>query len=332
MDITFFSTKKYDRASFNAAIAQYPHINLRYLDCRLDATTAALATGADAVCAFVNDKLDAECIGQLAAVGIRLVLLRCAGFNQVDLAAASAHNLVVARVPAYAPEGVAEHAVGLILALNRKLCKAHARVRENNFSLENLQGFNLHGCTVGVVGTGKIGAAFARIMLGFGCNVLAHDPTPDSALTALGVNYVPLDALCRASRIVSLHCPLTPATRYLIDDAALSAMPAGVMLINTSRGGLVDTRAVIKHLKTGHLGYLGLDVYEEEAGLFFEDESDHILQDDVFARLQTFPNVLITGHQAFLTQEALANIAETSLANAESERQGIDCGNRVSAS
>lgn len=332
MQIAFFSSKSYDRSSFNAALVRYPHLTLRFLDCRLDASTAALAAGADAVCAFVNDKLDAACLNQLSALGIRTALLRCAGFNQVDLTAASALGLVVARVPAYAPEGVAEHAVGLILALNRKLCKAHARVRENNFSLENLQGFNLHGCTVGVVGTGKIGAAFARIMLGFGCEVLAHDPTPDNALAALGVNYVPLDVLCSSARIVSLHCPLTPRTRYLIDDAALSAMPQGVMLINTSRGGLVDTRAVIKHLKTGHLGYLGLDVYEEEAGLFFEDESDHILQDDVFARLQTFPNVLITGHQAFLTQEALANIAETSLANAESERQGIDCGNRVSAS
>lgn len=329
MDIAFFSAKNYDRTSFDALLPAHPAVALRYLTCRLNADTAPLAKGAAAVCAFVNDQLDRACLTQLAEVGVGLVLLRCAGFNQVDLGAATSLGITVARVPAYAPEGVAEHATALILALNRKLCKAHARVREHNFSLDGLQGFNLHGATVGVIGTGKIGAAFARIMLGFGCRVLAHDPLPDAGLQAAGVDYVTLDALCTQARIVSLHCPLSPQTRYLIDDAALSRLPAGAMLINTSRGGLVDTRAVIKHLKTGHLGYLGLDVYEEESALFFEDESEQILQDDVFARLQTFPNVLITGHQAFLTQEALHNIAQTTLANAVAESQGNDCGNRV---
>lgn len=328
MDIVFFSAKKYDQESFAHINRQYGFA-LRFFETHLCADIAPIAAGADAVCIFVNDQLDDACLTALAANGIRLVLLRCAGFNQVDTAAAQRLGIIVARVPAYAPEGVAEHAVGLILALNRKLCKAHSRVREANFSLDGLQGFNLHGCTVGVMGTGKIGSAFCRIMLGFGCEVYAYDPVPNDALKALGVIYVTRDKLFTVARIISLHCPLSADTQHLINHEALNLMPPGVMLINTSRGALIDTPAVIQHLKTGHLGYLGLDVYEEEAHLFFNDESEHILQDDVFARLLTFPNVLITGHQAFLTQEALHNIGETTLENAKQEHSGLNCGNRV---
>ncbi|BFM12786.1 2-hydroxyacid dehydrogenase [Simiduia litorea] len=328
MNIVFFSAKKYDQESFETINKHYG-FELRFFDIHLNAETAPVAAGADAVCVFVNDQLDEACLTALAAQNISLVLLRCAGFNQVDRAAAQRLGITIARVPAYAPEGVAEHAVGLILALNRKLCKAHSRVRETNFSLDGLQGFNLHGCPVGVVGTGKIGAAFCRIMLGFGCDVYAFDTMPDSALIALGVKYISCNELFTSARIISLHCPLVPETYHIINNEALGLMPHGVMLINTSRGGLIDTPAVIQHLKTGQVGYLGLDVYEEEGNLFFNDESEHILQDDVFARLLTFPNVLITGHQAFLTREALHNIGETTLNNAKLEFNGKNCGNRL---
>jgi len=316
MRIAVYSTRPYDRQGLARANADGRH-ELVFLEARLDAGTAATAVGVEAVCAFVNDRLDEPCLRSLQAQGVRLVLLRSAGFNHVDLAAAQALGLAVGRVPEYSPHAVAEHTVALVLTLNRKIHRAHARVREGNFQLEGLMGFDLHGSTVGVVGTGKIGRCFARIMRGFGCRVLAVDPQPSAEAIGLGVEYTDLDTLLAASDIVSLHCPLTPATRRLIDAAALARMKPGAMLLNTSRGAVVDTRAVIAALKRGHLGSLGLDVYEEEGDLFFRDLSDDVLQDDVFARLLTFPNVVVTGHQAFFTEQALAAIAETTLANAD---------------
>jgi D-lactate dehydrogenase len=270
----------------------------------------------------VNDHLDAEVLTRVAAGGTRLIALRSAGYNNVDLPTAARLGLTVTRVPAYSPHAVAEHTVALILALNRKVHRAWARVREGNFSLDGLLGFDLVGRTVGVVGTGKIGAAVARIMSGFGCRVLAFDPVPNPDCSALGVSYLPFDGLLRRSDIVTLHCPLTPETRHLIDAAALERMKPGAMLINTGRGALVDTKMVIEALKSGRLGHLGLDVYEEEAALFFEDRSWRILQDDVFARLLTFPNVVVTGHQGFFTAEALTAIAETTLGAVTEFEQG----------
>lgn len=286
---------------------------MRYIEARLTAESAPLAGGAPAVCAFVNDVLDRPVLETLAAGRTRMVALRSAGFNNVDLKAASDLGIAVGRVPAYSPDSVAEHTVGLILTLNRKIHKAYARVREGNFALEGLLGFDLKGRTVGIVGAGKIGIAVARILSGFGCRILAHDPAPPAE--AISAELVGLDRLFTESDIVSLHCPLTPATHHLIDEAALAQMKRGVMLINTGRGALVDTRALIEGLKSGVIGYLGLDVYEEESDLFFEDLSGQILRDDVFARLLTFPNVLITGHQGFFTAEALTAIASTTIAN-----------------
>lgn len=258
----------------------------------------------------------------LAGDGVRLLTLRSAGFNHVDLDAAAEHGIVVTRVPAYSPYAVAEHAVGLILTLNRRFHRAFARVREGNFSLEGLLGFDLHGKTVAVIGTGRIGTVFCRIMTGFGCRVVAHDPFPNDEVRRLGAEYVALEDLFGAADIVALHLPLTPQTHHLIDAAALGRMKRGVVLINTSRGGLVDTTAVIQALKNGTIGALGLDVYEEEADLFFEDLSNTVIQDDVFTRLLTFPNVVITGHQGFFTREAIANIAVTMLANATAFETG----------
>ena len=313
MKIAVFSSKRYDRASLDAANAG-PH-ELHYFEPHLDAETAPLARGHDAVCVFVNDRLDAPVLEALASDGIRLIALRCAGFNNVDIHAAQRLGLAVVRVPAYSPHAVAEHTVALILALNRKLHRAYNRVREGNFALDGLLGFDLHGRTAGVVGTGKIGAVAARILAGFGCSVLAFDPFPDEGCRALGVRYVSLDELLGASDIITLHCPLTPENHHLIGAAALAKMKPGAMLINTSRGGLLDTRAVIEALKSGKLGHLGLDVYEEESEIFFEDLSGTILRDDIFTRLLTFPNVIITGHQGFFTREALDNIARTTIGN-----------------
>lgn len=328
MNVMVFGAKAYDKQYFVQENSRFNH-ELIFQEAHLDASTAVLAGGVDAVCAFVNDQLDAPCLEQLAAGGVKSIALRCAGFNNVDLAAAERLGLQVVRVPEYSPHGVAEHAVALILALNRKIPKAYSRVRESNFLLEGLLGFNLNTKTVGVVGTGKIGAVFCAIMRGFGCRVIACDVQKNPECVQAGVTYVGLDTLLADSDIVSLHCPLNPQTYHLIDDKALTAMKAGVMLINTSRGALIDTVAAIQHLKSGQIGYLGLDVYEEESDLFFEDVSDKILEDDVFARLLTFPNVLITGHQAFFTHEALQNIAQTTLENlAQLDATGA-CDNRV---
>jgi D-lactate dehydrogenase len=320
MHIIVFSTKPYDRDFLNAVADSH---TLSFVEPRLDRTTTALVEGADAVCVFVNDQLDGEVLEELARRRVRLVLLRCAGFNNVDIAAAHRLGIQVGRVPAYSPHAVAEHTLGLILALNRKIYRAYNRIREGNFALDGLLGFDLHGKTVGVVGTGAIGSVVCHILRGFGCKVLAVDPYPNGSLDSIGVDYVTFDDLLGASDVVSLHCPLTPQTHHLIGEDALRRMREGVMLINTSRGALVDTPAVIEALKEGRVGSLGLDVYEEEAHLFFENLSGQVIQDDTFARLLTFPNVLVTGHQAFFTREALEAIARTTMANANAfERSG----------
>jgi D-lactate dehydrogenase len=313
MKVAVFSTKAYDRHFLDQANAEIHR--LHYLEVRLSAETAALAHGAEAVCAFVNDDLHRTTLERLPALGVRLVVLRSAGFNHVDLEAARELGLVVARVPAYSPHAVAEHTVALILTLNRKIHRAYNRVREGNFALDGLMGFDLNGKTAGIVGTGQIGEVVARILTGFGCTVLAHDPFPNSACETMGARYVARDELFAASDIVTLHCPLTPETCHLVNTDLLGRLKRGMMLINTSRGAVIDTRAVIRGLKDGTIGSLGLDVYEEEADLFFQDLSDRFIADDVFARLLTFPNVVITGHQAFFTAEALRTIAETTIAN-----------------
>jgi D-lactate dehydrogenase len=330
MRLAVFSSKPYDVTFLTAANQGRGH-ELHFLEPRLVKETSALAAGFPAICAFVNDQIDSDVLTRLAAGGTRLVALRSAGFNNVDLPAAARLGFTVTRVPAYSPHAVAEHTVALILALNRKVHRAWARVREGNFALDGLLGFDLVGRTTGVVGTGKIGAAVARIMAGFGCRVLAFDPVSNPECIALGVSYVPFGELLAQSDIVTLHCPLTPETRHLMDAAALARMKPGAMLINTGRGALVDTRAVIDALKTGRLGHLGLDVYEEEAALFFEDRSWRVLQDDVFARLLTFPNVVVTGHQGFFTAEALTAIAETTLEALTEFEQGRVPTNAVRA-
>jgi D-lactate dehydrogenase len=319
MRIAVFSTKPYDRRFLEAANAD-GH-DFAWIEARLDAATARLAEGAEAACLFVNDRADAAALEVLAAGGVKLLALRSAGFNHVDLAAAKRLGIAIGRVPAYSPEAVAEHAVALIMTLNRQTHRAYNRVRDGNFALEGLLGFDLHGKTVGVVGTGQIGVAFARIMAGFGCRLLGADLQPNPACLALGMEYRPLDALLPDADIVSLHCPLTPATRHLLDARRFGLMKKGAMLINTSRGAIVDTNAAIRALKSGRLGQLGLDVYEEEEKLFFEDLSGTVIADDVFARLLTFPNVLITGHQAFFTAEAMRAIAETTMANIDAFAQ-----------
>jgi D-lactate dehydrogenase len=314
MKVAVFSTKSYDREFLEAANHAAGH-DLRFLDVRLSSGTAALAQDAEAVCAFVNDDLSAPILQELARLGVRLVALRSAGFNNVDLEGARKLGVRIARVPAYSPHAVAEHTAALILALNRKIHRAYNRVREGNFALDGLLGFDLHGKTVGIVGMGKIGEAFARIMAGFGCRLLANDLKPNPACAALGAGYVSREEIFAESDILSLHCPLTPETHHLIRGETLVQLKPGMMLINTSRGAVIETRAVIKGLKEGVIGALGLDVYEEEADLFFENLSDRFIPDDVFARLLTFPNVLITGHQAFFTKEALSKIAEITIAN-----------------
>ncbi|MCH8552356.1 MAG: 2-hydroxyacid dehydrogenase [Natronospirillum sp.] len=321
MKVAVFSAKRYDETHLRDFNREHDH-ELTFFEPRLNVKTAPLASGHDAVCCFVNDILDAPVLELLAQMGVRLVAMRCAGFNNVDLVAAGRLGIEVVRVPEYSPHAVAEHAVALILDLNRNIHRAFNRVREHDYSLDGLLGFDLYGKTVGVVGTGKIGATFARLMVGFGCRVLAYDPRVNPDVTDMGAEYVSLERLWAESDVISLHCPLMEATHHIVDDAAIAQMKRGVMLINTSRGALVDTRAVIDGLKRGDIGYLGLDVYEEEADLFFEDFSNHVLQDDVFARLLTFPNVIITGHQAFFTREALDAIASVTLTNISAFEQG----------
>jgi len=330
MKIALFSAKPYDRRFFDAANEAHGH-EIAYFEAGLTCETAPLAAGFDAVCPFVNDVVDRRTIDCLADQGVRMLALRSAGFNHVDLDAAAARGIVVARVPAYSPSSVAEHTVGLVLALERKIHRAHARVREGNFALEGLLGHDLRGRTVGVVGTGRIGEAVAGIFAGFGCRLLGYDPFPNPACSRLGMEYVDLDTLFRDSDVITLHTPLTAETHHLVDARALAQMKDGVMLINTSRGALVDTAAVIDALKSGKVGSLGLDVYEEEEGLFFEDLSNRIIQDDVFSRLLTFPNVVVTGHQAFFTVEALEAIAATTLANVSAFADGRHSGNELDA-
>jgi D-lactate dehydrogenase len=330
LKMAVFNNKPYVERFFTTANRKYGH-ELTFFEPRLSDETAALAAGFDAVCIFVNDAADAPVLPHLKEVGVRLVALRCAGFNNVDLKAAEKLGLSVVRVPAYSPYAVAEHTVGLILALNRRIHRAHRRVREGNFSLEGLMGFDLHGTPVGIIGTGKIGEIVARILHGFGCDLYAYDIQPNPACTELGVRYVSLDAIYKTCYIISLHCPLVPQTHHLIDAEAVAKMQDCVMLINTSRGALIDTQAVIDGLKSQRIGYLGLDVYEEEGDLFFDDLSDQIIQDDVFARLLMFPNVIVTGHQAFFTHNAVTSIAETTLDNLTAFEAGR-CQNTLTCS
>ncbi|SHM75369.1 2-hydroxyacid dehydrogenase [Roseibium suaedae] len=318
--VDVFSAKPYDLRFLEEANAQAQAetgagLTFVFHDMHLTEDSVKLAQGSGAVCAFVNDDLSAPVLESLAAMGIKLVAMRSAGFNNVDLEAAARLGISVCRVPAYSPYAVAEHAVALMLTLNRKTHRAYNRVREGNFALDGLMGFDFHGRTVGIVGTGLIGQILTGIMTGFGCKVIASDPVVNPACTAMGASYMPFEELIAQADIISLQCPLTPQTRHLINAEAVARMKPGVMLINTSRGAVIETAAVIEGLKSGRIGALGLDVYEEESDLFFEDLSNTIIPDDLFARLLTFPNVLITGHQGFFTREALSAIAKTTLDN-----------------
>lgn len=324
MRIAFFSTKPYDRTFFMAANATCGHA-FSFLEPRLTPETVSLARGFEAVCAFVNDQLDASVLKVLAAGGTRLVALRSSGYNHVDLPAASRLGLTVVNVPQYSPHAVAEHAVALMLALNRHIHRAHNRVREGNFSINGLLGFDMFGKTIGIVGSGRIGLCVAQILQGFHCHVLLSDPKPSAEAVGSGCPICSFDEILRRSDVITLQCPLVPATRHLINAESIAQMKPGVMLINTSRGGLVDTRAAIDGLLSGQIGYLGIDVYEEEADLFYEDRSDTILSDEVFSRLLTLPNVLVTGHQAFFTSEAITTIAETTLASVSAFEAGTRC-------
>lgn len=326
MKIAFFSTKPYDKDFFEKHNQTH---EFTFYEVALSEASVRLAEGFDGICVFVNDKVNASVIEKLAKLGIKLIALRCAGFNNVDLEAAKNADIRVVRVPAYSPHAVAEHAVALIMTLNRKTHKAYNRVREGNFSLEKLIGFDLYQKTVGVIGTGKIGEAFARIMQGFGCKVMAYDVFPNQVLIDSGMKYASLDEVLQQSDIISLHCPLTDKTLHLINETSIAQMKTGAMLINTSRGALVDTQAVVEGLKSKKLGYLGLDVYEQESNIFFNDLSEEILVDDTLARLMTFPNVLITSHQGFLTEEALTQIAVITLNNITVFEQGQKSGNEV---
>jgi D-lactate dehydrogenase len=330
MKVAVFSTKSYDQDFFQK-FNIYRNIHFTYFEAPLNNKTANLCFGFEAVCVFVNDKIDAETAQILSKNGVKLIVLRCAGFNNIDLEAAEKYHLKVLRVPAYSPSSIAEHAVAMILTLNRKTHKAYNRVRENNYSLENLIGFNLEGKTVGVVGTGRIGAVFCKIMTGFGCRVIAYDTFKSEELLKIGVEYKTLDELWSSSDIISLHCPLTPETHHLINKDEFKKMKQGVMVINTSRGGVINTKDVIVALKSGKLGYLGIDVYEQEENLFFRDLSESIVQDDLIARLMSFPNVLITAHQGFFTNEALEQITVITLKNIENFEKGNFLENEVKA-
>jgi D-lactate dehydrogenase len=328
MKLAFYSTKPYDETFFNQANKTFG-FQIDYLESRLRRRTVELANGADAVCAFVNDSLSDEVLTGLSNLGVKLVALRCAGFNKVDLEAAKRLGMTLVRVPAYSPYAVAEHAIGLMMTLNRKYHRAYNRVREGNFSLVGLEGFDMHGKTVGIIGTGKIGETLVPILLGFGCNVVLYDVYKNPKLDAMGLPYLSLDEVLAQSDILSLHCPLVDATYHLINHDTLAKTKKGVMIINTSRGGIVDTDAVIDGLKSGQVGSVGLDVYEEEDSLFFRDLSNTIIQDDRFMRLLSFPNVVVTGHQAFFTQNALTNIAHTTLNNLAQLDRGEACPNTI---
>ena len=314
MKILFYDTKSYDKESFEATLKKFPGIQIDYIRSDLDPRTAALADGFDAVCAFVSSNVSEATLKILHEKGVRLVLLRCAGYNNVDLEKAAVYDICVMRVPGYSPEAVAEHAMALALACNRRLYKAYNKVRENDFSLAGLMGFNFYGKIAGIIGTGRIGAAMCRICNGFGMKVIAYDVYQNESLKDF-VTYVTLDELLAQSDLISLHCPLTEQTKYLINDYSISKMKDGVMIINTGRGQLIHTNALIEGLKNKKIGSAGLDVYEEESEYFYEDQSDKIIDDDTLARLLSFNNVIVTSHQAFFTREALANIASTTLQN-----------------
>lgn len=330
--VAVFSSKKYDHIIADSH-TEKSRLEFTFFESALSPETVHLAQGFDAVCIFVNDEANQHVLKKLNSFGISIIALRCAGYNNVDIKAAKALGFTLCRVPEYSPEAVAEHTVGLMLTLSRKFHKAYNRVREGNFALDGLMGFNLHNKTVGLIGTGNIGIATLRILNGFGCQILCHDPIQNPIALELGARYVALDELFKQADIISLHCPLLPETRHIIDESALNQMKKGVMLINTSRGALIDTQAAINGLKQGLIGYLGLDVYELESGLFFEDLSEQIIQDDIFQRLTTFGNVMITGHQGFFTSEALNTIAlttinnlETLLANKKLDDEFLICG------
>ncbi|MFC3881782.1 2-hydroxyacid dehydrogenase [Algoriphagus namhaensis] len=328
MKVAFFNTKPYEQKSFEAQLDGSGH-DFTFFEAKLDLDTAPLAKGFDAICSFVNDHLDQAILEKLNGFGINKVVLRCAGFNQIDLEAAKVLDFTICRVPAYSPEAVAEHSFALLLTLSRKTHKAFNRVRDNNFSLVGLTGFNIHQKTIGVIGTGAIGKAFIRIAMGFGCRILAYDLYPDQKMKDLGVSYLPLEDVLNQSDILSLHCPLTEDSFHMINKKALQKMKAGVTIINTSRGALINTKDAISGLKKGKIGFLGIDVYEQEENLFFQNLSEEILQDEQIARLMTFPNVLITGHQAFLTHEALSEIARVTLLNLDQIEAGMELDNQV---
>ena len=329
MKTAVFDTS-FDRSYLQMANASQNH-ELVFFEVPLTRKTIALAGGFPAVCIKPPSQLDARALDALAKHGTRLIALRSAGFDYVDIVAAQKLGVTVVRVPAYSPYAIAEYTVGLILTLNRKIHRAYARVREGNFAIDGLVGFDLHARTVGIIGTGHIGTVVARIMKGFGCHLLAYSHTAQPECESLGVSYVPLAELLATSDIITLHCPLTSETHHLIDTQALSQMKDGVMLINTGRGGLIDSKAVIRALKSGRIGYLGLDVYEKEASLFFKDLSNTVIRDDVFERLLTFPNVIVTSHQAWLTEDAIRNIADTTLANITAFEQGQACPNEITS-
>ncbi len=328
MRIAFFDTKPYDKTFFDAANSRYG-FGIDYYETRLTVASARMAIGHEAVCAFVNDDLNARTVAELAQAGVKLIALRCAGYNNVDLAA-SYGKLTVVRVPEYSPHAVAEYTLGLLLTLDRMLHRAYCRVREHNFSINGLIGFDLYGKTIGIIGTGKIGRTFAGVIGGLGVRILAYDLYPDaSAARELHFEYVSLPELYSQSDVISLHCPLTPDNKYMINREAIAAMKPGVVILNTSRGKLIDTASLIDGLKSGHIGGAGLDVYEEETDYFFEDRSDRAIDDDILARLLTFPNVLVTSHQAFFTREAMTNIAEITLRNIQDFIAGRPLKNAV---
>lgn len=328
MKIAFFSNRPYMQTHFSEQNHQHG-FDITWFDAALNSNTAVLGQGFDAVCVFVNDHLDAEVINTLAEGGVRYVALRCAGYNNVDLQAATEAGMAVVRVPAYSPEAVAEHTVGLMLTLNRHIHKAYQRTRDANFSLNGMVGFNMHGKTAGIIGAGKIGQSTLRILRGLGMRLLVHDPLPDKEVQAMGASYVALDRLFAESDVISLHCPLTSDNYHLLNRHSFAKMKDGVMIINTSRGGLLNARDAIDAINSGKIGHLGLDVYEEEEHLFFEDKSCQIIQDETFHLLSAYPNVILTGHQAFLTNEALSAIARVTLDNLQCLADSLPCNNKI---